>query len=196
MKAQMGIGQSLHTAWDALRTWGARQWLVAAGAGIGFGALVGFATVLIPNSWFARDIAPVWWNYPVLVLTSVLAGMLFATYVRTGGSRVPAGSPSLPPEKEEQRSARFGIVGSVLAWFAVGCPVCNKIALLALGYSGAITWFAPLQPILAVVAVGLTGVALVWRLRGQFYCPTSAGEGADNRTIQVVEAGVVFKRGS
>lgn len=196
MNAPMGARQSLRTAWQALRLWTAKQWLTSVLAAIGFGALVGTATVLIPNSWFARDIAPVWWNYPVLVLTSILAGMLFATYVRPHGPRVAVANANGSAQKEEQRSARFGVVGSVLAWFAVGCPVCNKIALLALGYSGAITWFAPLQPILAVVAVGLTGVALVWRLRGQLYCPTSTDDGAGDRTIEVVEAGVISGRRS
>lgn len=62
------------------------------------------------------------------------------------------------------------MVGAVLAWFAVGCPVCNKLALVALGYSGALTWFAPLQPLLAVTAVVLTGLALVWRLKGSVSC--------------------------
>ena len=68
----------------------------------------------------------------------------------------------------------MGIAGSMLAWFAVGCPVCNKLALLALGYSGAITWFAPVQPFLALAAMVLTGAALVWRLRGQVACPVPA----------------------
>ncbi len=63
------------------------------------------------------------------------------------------------------------MAGGMLAWFAVGCPVCNKLALLALGYSGAITWFAPVQPFLALGALVLTSVALVWRLRGQVACP-------------------------
>ena len=63
------------------------------------------------------------------------------------------------------------MAGGILAWFAVGCPVCNKLALLALGYSGAITWFTPVQPFLALGALILTGVALVWRLRGQVACP-------------------------
>ncbi|HIW67205.1 MAG TPA: hypothetical protein H9878_03610, partial [Candidatus Dietzia merdigallinarum] len=76
---------------------------------------------------------------------------------------------------EARRSSRLGFVGAFLAWFAVGCPVCNKLALLVLGYSGAITWFAPMQPFLAVIALVLTAVALVVRLRGQVACvlPTS-----------------------
>ena len=158
--------ESLILAGRGLRTWTPRQYLVAAAVTIGFGLLVGIATVLIPNSWFARDIDTVWWNYPVWVLTSIGAGMLTATYVR------PAkGVPEIPTEEEgEQRTARMGIAGGLLAWFAVGCPVCNKIALIALGYSGAITWFAPIQPVLAIGAMLLTGVALVWRLRGTVAC--------------------------
>ena len=65
------------------------------------------------------------------------------------------------------------MAGVALAWFAVGCPVCNKIALLALGYSGALTWFAPAQPYLAAAALLLTAGALVVRLRGQVYCRAS-----------------------
>jgi hypothetical protein len=158
-----------------LRSWTPRHVLVALGSAIAVGALLGTATVLIPNPVFGREIAPVWWNYPVWVATSVLSGMLVATYVR-GAAAAPQDAPADP---EERRTSRLGIAGGLLAWFAVGCPVCNKIALLALGYSGAITWFAPLQPFMAVVALALTGVALVWRLRGLVACPVPAARPAD-----------------
>ena len=60
----------------------------------------------------------------------------------------------------------------------MGCPVCNKIALLALGYTGALTWFAPFQPVLAVTALILATFALVWRLKGQLACPLPAPAGS------------------
>lgn len=141
--------------------------VTAAAVALGFGLLLGVATVLIPNPIFSREIAPVWWNYPVWVATSLLSGMLVATYVGSG-----TGTDAVD-ERSQRRSGRFGIAGGMLAWFAVGCPVCNKLALLALGYSGAITWFAPAQPFLAIGALLLTGGTLVWRLRGQVVCPTS-----------------------
>lgn len=171
--------QTVALAVRGLRTWTAGQFLAAAGAAVAFGLLLGTATVLIPNSLFSREIPPVWWNYPVWVLTSVLAGMLAATYVRgrpdsAGGARTENERDAGPGSAAERRTSRFGVTGSLLAWFAVGCPVCNKFALLALGYSGAITWFAPVQPFLAVGALGLTGVALVVRLRGQVACPVPA----------------------
>ena len=59
----------------------------------------------------------------------------------------------------------------MLSFLAVGCPVCNKIALLALGYSGALQWFAPLQPVLALAGVALLAWALRARLRGAVTCP-------------------------
>lgn len=147
----------------ALKMWGSRQWAVAAVMSVSYALVVAVVTALIPNPWFARDIEPVWWNYPVLIVTSVGVGLLTATYVRSAGP----GTTS----DDDRRTSRWGIAGAFLTWFAVGCPVCNKIALLVLGYSGAITWFAPLQPFLAVAAALLLIVALVWRLRGQVACP-------------------------
>lgn len=163
------------TALRGLLSWTGRQVLVAVVATVLFGGFLGLATVLIPNSIFARDIPPVWWNYPVWVLTSVFSGMLVATYVRVPGTQ-PKAAAGATSARTERRSDRFGLFGGALAFFAVGCPVCNKLALLALGYSGAITWFAPVQPFLAIGALVLSGVALVWRLRGLVACPVPARE--------------------
>jgi hypothetical protein len=65
----------------------------------------------------------------------------------------------------------------VLSFFAVGCPVCNKVVLLALGASGAVTWFAPLQPLLALVSVAGLAWALRTRLAGLRACPVRAADG-------------------
>lgn len=167
------VREKLTLAGRSLRMWTPRQYLVALLAALGFGLLVGVSTVLIPNTVFMRDIDTVWWNYPVWILTSIGAGMLIATYVQRGAPAASAPAAS-GVDRIERRTTRMGIAGSVLTWFAVGCPVCNKIALLALGYSGAITWFAPLQPVLAIAAMILTGVALVWRLGGQLACPVTS----------------------
>ena len=147
--------------------WTPRQAGVAVVTAVVVGLVIGVATVLIPNPVFARDIPPVWWNYPVWVLTSVLSGMLVATYVRPDA----VGAGPSREEALERRTSRMGMAGGVLACFAVGCPVCNKIALVALGYAGALTWFAPFQPLLAAGSVVLLAVALVVRLRGQAACP-------------------------
>src|SRR5699024_11445461 len=70
-----------------------------------------------------------------------------------------------------RRACRMGFGVGFRAGFAVGCPVCTRSALLALGCSGAIRWFAPLQPVLAIGALILPGLALLWRLPAQISCP-------------------------
>lgn len=159
--SRLRIRNQLRLAIQALRLWSVKRWLWAAGFSAGLLILMGASTVLIPNQFFSREISAVWWNYPVWIVTSVAAGMLAATYVREAEGEVT---------RESKRSARLGAAGGFLAWFAVGCPVCNKIALLALGYTGALTWFAPFQPVLAVAALVLTIGALVVRLRGEISC--------------------------
>ena len=174
------LAETLTLARQGLATLDRRPWLVALASAVGVALLIGYATVLIPNDFFARDIEPVWWNYPVWLLTSALSGLLVATYIKARVEPVetsPADSRVEPVETSpevttptDRRTSRLGLAGGILAWFAVGCPVCNKLALLALGYSGAITWFAPIQPFLAIGALALTAVALVVRLRGMVAC--------------------------
>lgn len=161
----------------ALRAWTPRQVGAAVLLTVAFALLLGIPTVIIPNPVFGREIPVLAWNYPVWAATSVLAGMLAATYVRPGRAAAPPDAQASPTGDEADDDApadapsKAAVAGGILAWFAVGCPVCNKIALLALGYSGALTWFAPVQPYLAGVALALTAGALVVRLRGQVYCP-------------------------
>ena len=116
--------------------------------------LLGIPTDVIPNPWFGRMTPVEDYAVPVLVATSVLSGLLVASWL---GVSAPSCS---------MRSSRTaGSAGGVLAWLAIGCPVCNKLVLLALGTSGALTWFAPAQPWLAAASVVLLAGALVWRLR-------------------------------
>lgn len=126
--------------------------------------LIGVPTDLIDTPIFGRSIAPTWWAYPVWVLSSVLAGLLVTTYVRPAGDRVVASA-------SEQR---WGGLGGLLGFLAVGCPVCNKLVLVALGTSGALSIFQPLQPVLAIASVALLGWALRHRLSGQTACSTVA----------------------
>lgn len=144
-----------------MREWGGRRWAAALAGTVVVGLLIGLPTDLIPNPLFGRMMPAEWWNGPVWVVTSVLSGLLLATYVRDGDGAA------------EDRSTRRGGVGGLLAFFAVGCPVCNKLVVVALGTSGAMSWFAPVQPFLAVAALVLLIVALRGRLRGARSCELS-----------------------
>ena len=149
----------------ALRDWGRRRWLAAAGAGVLGVLVVAVPTDLIDTPLFGREVPPTWWAWPALLVSAVLGGLLAASYVREPED----GSPS--EDREDRRTRTWGGAGGVLTFFAVGCPVCNKLVLLALGASGALTWFAPVQPALSLLAIGLLGWALRRRLLGQLACP-------------------------
>jgi len=168
--------RTLEAAALALRSWTPRQHLAAAVFSVAFALLIGIPTVLIPNPVFGRQVAVQAWSYPVWIASSILGGMLAATYVR--GARHQVGTAADELADTVDAPSRFGMVGGLLAWFAVGCPVCNKLALLALGYSGAITWFAPVQPYLAAAALLMTAGALLVRLRGQILCRTPRARGS------------------
>lgn len=150
--------------WVELRGWPARRWAVAVLAAVGSTVLTAVPTALIATPWFGREIPPTWWAWPALGVSSVLAGLLTATYVRDG-ARTPA------EDGLDRRATRGGTAGVVLTFFAVGCPVCNKLVLVALGTAGAIAWFEPVQPVLQVAATALLGWALVRRIDGERSCP-------------------------
>lgn len=149
-----------------MRDWSRKRWLSAAVSAVVTVLVVAIPTAMIPTPVFGREVGVTWWSWPALLVTAVLSGLLLATYVREPGTAAP--------EPDLDRPSKFGAAGGVLTFFAVGCPVCNKIVLLALGASGALQWFAPVQPVLAVVAVGLLAYSLKVRLAGERACPVPA----------------------
>lgn len=147
-----------------MRSWTRRRWLAAAAATGGAALLLGLPTAIIPNPIFGRQIEAPAWSYLAFVITAVLSGLLLATYVRE-----PSEGSGAEPEIAQEDAKRF-TVGGLLAFFAIGCPTCNKLVLIALGTSGAITWFEPIQPILALAGIGVLAYALRRRLRNEVSC--------------------------
>lgn len=142
---------------QSLRAWPPRRWATALLTAVVFGVVVAVPTDLIDTPYFSREIPPTWWSVPALISSAVLAGMAVATYVAS-------------PLADDRAGTRRGWVASLLTFFAVGCPVCNKLVLLLLGTSGALQWFEPLQPALQLLALALLGWALWSRLRGEVRC--------------------------
>lgn len=139
-----------------LRSWPPQRWLVAAAAATAVALIIGIPTGLISTPWYARMTPVLWWNYPIWVVTVLLSGLVAATYVRIG-ERATAPAAGV-----------FG--GGVLSMFAVGCPICNKLVVVALGTSGALNIWAPIQPIIGVVALGLLAYAATRRLQADIRC--------------------------
>ena len=147
---------------DVVRTvagWPARRWVAVGVVATATVLVTAIPTAMIPNPVFAREIPPTVWAWPVLVVTALLTGLVAATYV----ARL-----DVAPRRDS--ASRFGALGAFVTFFAVGCPVCNKIVLVVLGYSGAMQYFAPVQPLLAATAVVLLCWALVVRVRRERVC--------------------------
>ena len=139
------------SAGGALRDWLGPRYLALAALAAGLTALVlAIPTDIVPNPFFTRmtPIEPE--QYAFWIATSLLTGALLATYLEPGLRRGLA-----------SQSVGAGLLGV----FAVGCPICNKLIVAVLGVSGALTYFAPIQPILGAAAVGLAGYGLWLRLR-------------------------------
>lgn len=116
------------------------------------------------------------WSYPVLVVIAVLGGLLLATYVRDAPTpRSDANAEQRDAnDGHDDSPGRVGTAGGLLSFFAIGCPVCNKVVVLAIGTTGALDWFAPAQPLLAAASIVLLGWALRQRLRATSSCALPA----------------------
>ena len=114
------------------------------------GIVIAIPTAVIANPFFTRMTPVEPEQYVFWILTSLISGALLATYVAPSFRRGVAG-----------RATGAGLLGV----FAVGCPICNKLVVGLLGTSGALSYFAPVQPVIGVGAVALAGWALWVRLR-------------------------------
>lgn len=147
-----------------MRTWPARRWAVAVLVAVLAALAIGVPTGVIPNPFYTRMTPVLWWNYPVWLVSSVLEGLLVATYLRRPDEEVPPQRP---------RTARAMGAG-LLSAFAVGCPICNKLVVLALGVSGALSYWAPAQPLLALASIALLAHAFIRRLQTAKACALPA----------------------
>ena len=142
----------------SLLTWSTKRWIVAISVGVLTYFVIAIPTAVVQNPVFGREIGVTSWSVTVIVVSSILTGLLTATYVKNKFS------------DENPRQLKIGGAGALLSYFAVGCPVCNKLALVALGYSGAIQYFAPIQPYLALAGIALLMYSLRMRLNNENSC--------------------------
>ncbi len=145
----------------ALLSWSLKRWIVTVSVALLTYFIIALPTAVVKNPIFVRTTAATDWSITVIVITSILTGLLTATYVKNKFS------------DENPRQLKIGSAGALLSFFAVGCPVCNKLVLIALGYSGAIQYFAPIQPYLALAGIALLMFSLRMRLNNEFSCALS-----------------------
>ena len=133
----------------ALRLFGPRGWLVAAAGTVAALILIGVPAAVIENPLFSRPIPVRSQDYAIWAASAALAGLIAGTFAR------PAHSGS------EGKA----LSGGFLSYLAVGCPVCNKLAVVLLGTSGALTIFAPAQLFIGLASLALLG--WTFRLRAR-----------------------------
>jgi hypothetical protein len=125
--------------------------------------LIGFGvtTAIIPNPVFGRGIPVEPFAVAVWLLSAPLIGLVMATYF----APPPVAAVPLKPVPGSPQGTTLGTVGGVAAFLAIGCPTCNKIALVLLGASGAASIFGPLQPLIGAASLVLLVATAIWRLR-------------------------------
>jgi hypothetical protein len=151
-------GEKVPNCFTSLLTWSLKRWVVATAVGTSTYFFIALPTAVIQNPIFGREIAVTNWSVTVIVITSILTGLLTATYVKNDYS------------DDNPKQLKIGGAGALFSFFAVGCPVCNKLVLIALGYSGAIQYFAPIQPYLALIGIALLMYSLRMRLNNEYSC--------------------------
>lgn len=111
--------------------------------------LIGIPSDLIDTPIFGRPVATKPIDYVILAVTAALIGLIFAIRV---------------PDDPEAGDDTKPIWGGFVSFLAVGCPVCNQAVVALVGTSGALSWWAPVQPVIGLAAIGLLLYALKRRL--------------------------------
>ncbi len=121
--------------------------------------LIAVPSDLIDTPIFGRPVEVRWIDYVILAVTSSLIGLILA--IRP--------EPADPAVSEEMavtvdRQGTRTVWGGFVSFLAVGCPVCNQAVVALIGVSGALSWWAPVQPFVGLLAVGLLLYTLRKRL--------------------------------
>ncbi|MEM9564699.1 MAG: hypothetical protein AAGA93_18905 [Actinomycetota bacterium] len=125
----------------------ASAWLRAPIYAVVAAVVIAIPADLIENPIFGRPIEPKAIDYVILAITASLIGLILA--IRPEPSEVTDG--------QETRT----LFGGLVSFLAVGCPVCNQLVVALVGTSGALSWWAPVQPVVGLLAIGL----LLWTLK-------------------------------
>lgn len=145
----------------AMAAWRPARLAVATVATALTALIIGVPTGIVRTPFYTRMTPVLWWNYPVWAASSLLVGLIAATYLK--------GPQSGWDGADNPVHGRTGLAG-LLSTFAVGCPICNKLVVATLGVSAALHIWAPLQPALGIVSVAMLAAALCFRLAGERRC--------------------------
>ena len=139
---------------------GFRFWSLAVLYTAGSALLLGIPTKLIPTPLFSRVVPTSPQDYVIWMISALLLGPLLSLM-----TLYPMPSQIAAQGKRSLLGSGRAFAGTLLSFFSVGCPVCNKVVVLLLGVGGAMTIFNPLRPYLGLASIVLLGVTLFLRVR-------------------------------
>jgi hypothetical protein len=143
----------------ALTLFGVRGWTFALAGAIAMFLLIGIPASLVDNPIFDRQLAARPQDYVIWAVSIGLGGLIAGTF-------------AIAPLTGEVKT----ISGGVLSTIAVGCPICNKVAVTLLGTSGALNIFGPTQIFIGIASLALLAWTLLLRTQAIVgACPTVAG---------------------
>jgi hypothetical protein len=144
--------------WHQLAQLGRDTWVRAVPYALLAAVLIAVPSDLIDTPLFGRPVETRAIDYVILAVTAGLIGLIFAIRAEP-----PRGEEASGTDLDEAmaRDQNRTIWGGLFSFLAVGCPVCNQAVVALVGASGAMAWWAPVQPIVGLLAVGL----LVYTLR-------------------------------
>ena len=145
----------------ALAGMGSCYWAAALLTGAVAYVAIAVPTALVVTPIFGRSIAPRGIDHVIAVVSALLIGMVWAARRQP----VDGSSSEDSVDVQDQVARRRSLFAGLLAGLAVGCPVCNKAVLVALGTSGALNVWGPIQPLLGVSALVMLGLVLRSQLR-------------------------------
>jgi hypothetical protein len=123
------IRQNIEALVAGLSMYTPKAWLMTTSAAATGLAAIGLTTAIFENWFFVRMTPVRAQDYVIWILSSVLMGLIVGSYFVARSTR----------------SDEKILSGGLLSVLAVGCPTCNKLVVLLLGTTGALTFFAPLQ---------------------------------------------------
>ena len=139
---------------------GFRFWGLSALYTAGSALLLGIPTRLVPTSLFSRVVPTSPQDYVIWIVSALLLGPLLSLM-----TLYPMPSQKVVQGKGSLLGSGRAFAGTLLSFFSVGCPVCNKVVVLLLGLGGAMTIFNPLRPFLGLASIILLSITLYLRLR-------------------------------
>ena len=131
-------------------------WLRALVYAVIASVVIAVPTDLIDTPVFGRPVESGWVDYAILAMTASLIGLIMA--IR------PPKRDSAGLARARERDDRRTLWGGFVSFLAVGCPMCNKLVVALVGVSGAMSWWAPIQPVVGLGAVALLLYTLRKRL--------------------------------